>query len=86
MLVPDADARPRGAVRSTSLAFGVLLAAVVLVSVNLRPGASSLGPVLQELRTGLGMSAAVAGAVTGLPGLVFGVVGAVSVVFARRVG
>lgn len=86
MPVPDADARQRGAVRSTGLAFGVLLAAVVLVSVNLRPGASSLGPVLEELRTGLGMSAAVAGAVTGLPGLVFGVVGAVAVVFARKVG
>ena len=66
----DADARPRGAVRSSGLAFGVLLAAVALVSVNLRPGASSVGPVLEELRTGLGMSAAVAGAVTGLPGLV----------------
>ena len=61
MPVPDAGARQRGAVRSTGLAFGVLLAAVVLVSVNLRPGASSLGPVLEELRTGLGMSAAVAG-------------------------
>jgi CP family cyanate transporter-like MFS transporter len=84
--VPDAEARPRGAVRSTGLAFGLLFTAVALVSVNLRPGASSLGPVLEELRTGLGMSAAVAGAVTGLPGLVFGVVGAVAVVFARKVG
>ena len=54
----DADARPRGAVRTSGLAFGILFAAVVLVSVNLRPGASSVGPVLEELRTGLGMSAA----------------------------
>lgn len=84
--MPDADARPRGAVRSSGLAFGVLLAAVALVSVNLRPGASSVGPVLEELRTGLGMSAAVAGAVTGLPGLVFGLAGGVAVAFARRVG
>ena len=84
--MPDADARPRGAVRSSGLAFGILFAAVVLVSVNLRPGASSVGPVLEELRTGLGMSAALAGAMTGLPGLVFGLVGAVSVAFARKVG
>ena len=66
--VSDADARPRGA----AVPFGILLAAVVLVSVNLRPGASSPGPVLEEVRQGLGMSAGVAGAMTGLPGLCFG--------------
>ena len=66
--------------------FGILLAAVVLVSINLRPGASSPGPVLEEVRDGLGMSAGVAGAMTGLPGLCFGLVGALAVGFARRVG
>ena len=84
MHVPAADARPRG--RSTALPFGVLVAAVVLVSVNLRPGASSLGPVLEEVRQGLGMSGGVAGAMTGLPGLCFGLVGALAVGFARKVG
>ena len=58
----------------------------MLVSINLRPGASSPGPVLEEVRQGLGMSAGVAGAMTGLPGLCFGVVGALAVGFARRVG
>lgn len=66
--------------------YALLVAAVVLVSVNLRPGASSPGPVLEEVRDGLGMSAGVAGAMTGLPGLCFGVVGALAVAFARRVG
>ena len=70
----------------SAVSFGVLLAAVVLVSVNLRPGASSPGPVLEEVRQGLGMSAGVAGAMTGLPGLCFGLVGALAVAFARRVG
>ena len=78
----DAEARPR----SAGVPFGILLAAVVLVSVNLRPGASSPGPVLEEVRHGLGMSAGVAGAMTGLPGLCFGLVGALAVGFARRVG
>ncbi len=78
----DADDRPRGA----ALPFVVLVAAVVLVSINLRPGASSPGPVLEEVRDGLGMSAGVAGAMTGLPGLCFGAVGALAVAFARRVG
>ena len=78
----DAADRPRG----TALPFAVLVAAVVLVSVNLRPGASSPGAVLEEVRQGLGMSASVAGAMTGLPGLCFGAVGALAVGFARRVG
>ena len=80
--MPVAETRPRNA----AVRYGILLAAVVLVSVNLRPGASSLGPVLEEVRDGLGMSDAVAGALTGLPGLCFGVVGALAVGFARRVG
>ena len=82
MHVPAADARPR----SPAVPFGILLVAVVLVSTNLRPGASSLGPVLEEVRDGLGMSAAVAGATTGLPGLCFGLVGALAVGLARRIG
>ncbi|KRE93530.1 cyanate permease [Nocardioides sp. Soil774] len=86
MHVPDADARPTRSSRSSAVGYGVLLAAVVLVSINLRPGASSPGPVLQEVRDGLGMSAGVAGAMTGLPGLCFGLVGALAVGFARRVG
>ena len=78
----DAADRPRG----TALPFALLVTAVVLVSINLRPGASSPGAVLDEVRQGLGMSAGVAGAMTGLPGLCFGVVGALAVGFARRVG
>ena len=80
--MPDAEARPR----SSAVPFGILLVAVVLVSVNLRPGASSPGPVLEEVRQGLGMSAGVAGLMTGLPGLCFGLVGALAVGLARRVG
>ncbi len=80
--MPGADARPR----RSAVPFGILLVAVVLVSVNLRPGASSPGPVLAEVREGLGMSAGVAGAMTGLPGLCFGLVGALAVGLARKVG
>lgn len=78
----DAAERARG----TALPFAVLVTAVVLVSLNLRPGASSPGAVLEEVRQGLGMSAGVAGAMTGLPGLCFGAVGALAVGFARKVG
>lgn len=65
---------------------GVALVAVVVVSVNLRPGASSVGPVLEEVRTGLGMGGGVAGALTGLPGLCFALAGLLAVAFGRRVG
>ena len=84
--MPDADPRPPSRAGGSALPFGVLLAAVVLVSINLRPGASSPGPVLEEVRDGLGMSAGIAGAMTGLPGLCFGLVGALAVGFARKVG
>ena len=60
--------------------------AVVLLSVNLRPGASSLGPVMEELRAGLGMSGGTAGLLTAMPGLWFGVVGLLAVGLARRIG
>ena len=77
---------PATRARAGALPFAILVAAVALVSLNLRPGASSIGPVLQEVRDGLGMSAGVAGALTGLPGLCFGLAGALAVGFARRVG
>ncbi|MFP5348161.1 MAG: MFS transporter, partial [Actinomycetes bacterium] len=60
--------------------------AIVLISVNLRPGATSVGPVLEELRSGLGMSAGVAGVMTALPGLCFAVAGALAIPLARRSG
>lgn len=62
------------------------LVAIIFISVNLRPGASSVGPVLEEVRTGLGMSPAVAGVMTALPGLCFGLFGLIAVAVARRVG
>ncbi|WP_109474495.1 MFS transporter [Ornithinimicrobium cavernae] len=71
-------ARPVGA--------GLALVATILIAINLRPGASSVGPVLEEVMAGLGMSTGTAGFVTALPGLCFGAVGAVAVLLARRVG
>jgi len=68
------------------LSTGVALVAIVLVSVNLRPGASTVGPVLAEIRSGLGLSGGLAGLLTGLPGLCFALAGGLAVAFARRVG
>lgn len=69
-----------------TLPFDLLVVATVLVSLNLRPGASAVGPVLDEIRGGLGMGGGAAGALTGLPGLCFGVGGALALRLGRRAG
>lgn len=62
------------------------LIGIVLLSVNLRPGATSLGPVLAEVKVSLGMGGALAGVITALPGLCFAVFGAVAVSIGLRWG
>lgn len=63
-----------------------LVLAILLLAINLRPGATSIGPVLQEIRDGLGMSATDAGLLGALPGLIFAVVGLTATLLARRFG
>lgn len=65
---------------------GLVLAALVLLALNLRPAAVSVGPVLAEVREGLGMSGPAAGLLTSLPVLAFAVVGAQAPGLARRIG
>ncbi|MEV5751587.1 MFS transporter [Actinoallomurus sp. NPDC052308] len=60
--------------------------ALVLAALNLRPAVTSLGPVLEEVRSTLGMSATVAGLLTSLPEVCFALVGFAAPRFARRYG
>lgn len=64
----------------------LVLAALVLVSLNLRPAAVSVGPLLDEVSTALGLGGAGAGLLTTLPVLAFSTVGAVSPALAARFG
>ena len=64
----------------------LVLAGIVLLSFNLRPAAVSVGPVLEEVRDGLGLSGPEAGLLTSLPVLAFAVFGALAPSFARVVG
>ncbi|KRE35765.1 cyanate permease [Janibacter sp. Soil728] len=68
--------------------FGPVLAllAVALISVNLRPGATSLGPLLEEVRTSLDLGGTLAGLLTALPGFAFAIAGGLAVGLARKVG
>ena len=63
-----------------------LLLGLVLLSANLRPAAVSVGPVLAEVRDGLGMSTPAVGLLTSLPVLAFAVFGALAPAAARLAG
>jgi len=63
-----------------------LLIGLTALAFNLRPTAVSVGPVLDEIRDGLGMNAATAGIVTTLPVLSFAFFGATAPWFGRRFG
>jgi CP family cyanate transporter-like MFS transporter len=63
-----------------------VLVALVLLAVNLRPAAVSVGPVLDEVRDGLGMNATSAGLLTSLPVLAFAFFGALAPGLANRIG
>ncbi|NYG56498.1 MFS transporter [Nocardioides perillae] len=64
----------------------LVLAGIVLLSVNLRPAAVSVGPVLEEVRAALEMGGAAAGLLTSLPVLAFAGFGALAPGLAARVG
>jgi CP family cyanate transporter-like MFS transporter len=64
----------------------LVLVAILLLSLNLRPAAVSVGPVLDELRDGLHMGPASAGLLTSLPVLAFAIFGALAPAVARSLG
>ena len=64
----------------------LVVVGIVVLGFNLRPAAVSVGPVLDELTASLGMSSTVAGVLTSLPVVAFGLVGAAAPAAARRVG
>lgn len=74
--------------RPAAMAAGgaLLVVAVVLTALNLRPAITSVGPLLGEMRAALGASAIWAGALTTLPVLCFAAAGMAAPWLARRVG
>ena len=64
----------------------LVLVGMLAVALNLRPAAVSVGPVLEEVTTGLDMGPAAAGLLTSLPVLAFAGVGALAPWLARVVG
>lgn len=64
----------------------VLIVAVVLTALNLRPAVTSVGPVLGDMQRALGASAVWAGVLTTLPGLCFAGAGLAAATLSRRFG
>lgn len=73
---------------SSRRAVGPLLAviAVGLLALNLRPGATSVGPLMSEIVADYGQGAVASGLLTALPCLTFGIVGTLAVPIARVLG
>ena len=74
---PDLFQMPRRSRRSGVLVL-VLVAAAIVTAASLRPGATSVGPVLPEVMESLRMNAGMAGLLTALPGICFAAVGILS--------
>ncbi|MFF0205114.1 CynX/NimT family MFS transporter [Streptomyces sp. NPDC005017] len=64
----------------------LLVVAIVLAALNLRPAITSLGALMEEVREGLGMSGGMAGLLTSVPPLCFAVFGITAPRLARRFG
>jgi len=65
---------------------GVAIAAIVLTAINLRPAIASVGPLLEDIRSALGLSNAAAGLLTTVPALCMGVFAPLAPVLSRRFG
>jgi MFS transporter, CP family, cyanate transporter len=64
----------------------LVVVGIATLAFNLRPAAVSIGPVLDEVRAGLNLSAAQTGLLTSLPVLSFATVGALAPRFGRALG
>jgi CP family cyanate transporter-like MFS transporter len=83
--VTRAGARARRTPRER-LAGAVLGAGLMLIALNLRIGVASVGPVLPDIRAGLGLSAATVSLLTTIPVVAFGAFAFLAPWLTRRVG
>ncbi|GAB3854074.1 MFS transporter [Dactylosporangium cerinum] len=74
---PSAGTRPR---------VGLLVVGILLIATNLRAALTSVGPVLDDVRADLGLTATAAGVLTALPLLAFAGFSPLAPLVARRLG
>lgn len=64
----------------------VLLIAILLISLNLRPAITAVGPLVSEIRLDTGLSSSAIGLLTTLPVLGFGLISVLTPLFTRKIG
>lgn len=64
----------------------LLIAGIILISVNLRPALAGVGPLVSTIRESTGLSNAMLGLLTTLPLVAFGVISTLTPLFTRRLG
>lgn len=64
----------------------LLITGIILVSFNLRPALSGIGPLITDIRAATGLSNSALGLLTTLPLLCFGILSSVTPWFTRRIG
>lgn len=72
--------------RTTAAPSPLLLAGVVLMAANMRPLATSVGPVIHQIDAGLRLSGAAAGLLLTIPVLCFGAIAPLAAPLQRRLG
>ena len=77
---------PAERIEDTRLQRALVVVGVLVLAFNLRPAATSVGPVLEEVVAGLSMGPVATGVLTALPVVAFGVLGASAPALAGRVG
>ncbi|MET8469354.1 MFS transporter [Streptomyces sp. NPDC006422] len=78
-----ASTRPTATAHATT---GLLAAGVLLIAMNLRPGVVSVSPELDTIRRDTGLSGSLAGLLTTLPILCFGLLAPFAAKLSRRIG
>ena len=64
----------------------LLLIAIAVISLNLRPAIAGVGPLIHEIRLDTGLSNTLLGMLTTLPLLAFGMISILTPIFTRRLG
>lgn len=64
----------------------LLILVIILISLNLRPSITAVGPLVAEIRTDTGLSSSLLGLLTTLPVLAFGIFSVLTSLFTRKIG
>ena len=91
MAIEEKPGQPQPKATGTSknaitLGVPILVIAVIVAALNLRPSIASIGPVLDQLLSTLGASSAFGGLITSIPGLAFFAIGLSAVSVGKRMG